>query len=317
MGNTITRKKEALKHRVKDLLNKKQCEGCPKKQYSWENCDVLGSGENSIVYKGTDQNQKEKYAIKRVESFALTKETLTRLNHEASILNEVSQIKSHSNRYIRLHEGFIDKSGALCIVTELIEGFELLKLAEMYGNGIPEEIVKKLMKQILEAIYELHANDIAHLDLKLENIMFDTETNQIKIIDFGFACKTSTYNREKNQTEQIKLKEFRGSPHYVAPQLILSRPFDGKKADIWALGVLAYTLLLCKFPFRGGNYNEIFKSALNRTPVLPSFVSSDAQDFISIMLSRDESMRPDVKTLLSHKWLKNVNTDLDVSVFNM
>jgi len=108
-------------------------------------------------------------------------------NEEAAILNQVSQIRELPHRFIQLEEGFIDDTGGLCIVTELINGFDLLQLAETSVRGLSEAIVKTLMKQIIEAIQVLHKNDIAHLDLKLENIMLDKDSNEIKIIDFGFA----------------------------------------------------------------------------------------------------------------------------------
>lgn len=306
MGNALAKKTNKIKEKFEQFTNKKRCRGCPSKQYNWDNeTDILGTGEASTVFRCSN-DEGRKFAIKRTSPFALTTPTLTRLIQEAALLNEIStQIEKFSHRFLQLEEGYIDKEGGFCLVTELVEGFELLALAELFPVGVPEYIVKTIMKQTLEAIEELHNKDIAHCDLKLENIMLDTTTNEIKIIDFGFACRTSVYNRERKMKQQTRLTAFRGSPHYVAPQLVLSRPFDGKKADIWSLGVLCCTLLMSKFPFNGASHNDVFTSILYDTPQLSSHISDDAKSFAMAMLSRNESLRPDAGSLLSHPFLQD------------
>ena len=80
-----------------------------------------------------------------------------------------------------------------------------------------------------------------HRDIKLENVMIDSNNN-VKIIDFGFSI---TIPKDK------KLSIFCGTPSYMAPEIIKRAPYSGYAADIWALGILLYTLLCGKFPFKG------------------------------------------------------------------
>jgi len=116
---------------------------------------------------------------------------------------------------------------------------------------------------------------------------------------------TAVFDRDANVKKSIRLTKFRGSPHYVAPQLVRRQCFDGKKADVWSLGVLCYTLLFARFPFAGNSPREVFRSISYGTPEFSSDVLDDTKDFILSMLSRNELMRPELSSLLAHPWLEN------------
>ena len=100
---------------------------------------------------------------------------------------------------------------------------------------------KSIIKQILEGLDYLHSNDIAHRDIKLENILLNSQ-KAIKIIDFGFSLITP-----KNRPLDI----FCGTPSYMAPELIARKNYFGHLVDIWALGVLLFVFLSGRFPFQG------------------------------------------------------------------
>lgn len=74
--------------------------------------------------------------------------------------------------------------------------------------------------------------NIVHRDIKLENILIDESSKTIKVIDFGFSICTG-----------VKLKIFCGTPTYMAPEIVSKVDYCGKKADIWALGIVLYVLL--------------------------------------------------------------------------
>lgn len=95
----------------------------------------------------------------------------------------------------------------------------------------------------MQALQYLHSKNIAHRDLKLENILFvspDTKNLKLKLIDFGFAQK---FDREKGMTLIL------GSPLYMAPELVKRTPGYTEKVDIWALGCITYLLLSGQTPF--------------------------------------------------------------------
>ena len=88
----------------------------------------------------------------------------------------------------------------------------------------------------------IHGKNIAHRDLKLENLMFlssDKNNFQLKMIDFGFAQK---FDRNVGMTLIL------GSPLYMAPELVKRQNYDDK-VDIWALGCVTYLLLSGQTPF--------------------------------------------------------------------
>jgi serine/threonine protein kinase len=109
------------------------------------------------------------------------------------------------------------------------------------NRRLDENIAKDLFKQVVDGIDYLHKRNIVHRDIKLENLMLTAE-NQVKIIDFGFSVKIP-----KDKT----LGVFCGTPSYMSPELATKRDYYGHLADIWALGILLYVLLVGAFPIKG------------------------------------------------------------------
>ena len=97
---------------------------------------------------------------------------------------------------------------------------------------------------MVKAVAYLHANDIVHRDIKLENVLVSKEF-KIKIIDFGFSRQLPKENHV--------LYDFCGTMHYIAPEVMQREGYYGKPADIWALGVLLYRMTVGCFPFKGLN----------------------------------------------------------------
>lgn len=108
-----------------------------------------------------------------------------------------------------------------------------------------------------------HNKDIAHRDIKVENILLNGL--QVKLIDFGLADEASKY-----------LTTHCGTPSYMPPEVCQRRTYKGQSADVWALGIVLYVSLVGKFPFEGKSDEALFSSIINNKLKVPSSLSGDA-----------------------------------------
>mmetsp|Transcript_26847 Transcript_26847/g.68219 ORF Transcript_26847/g.68219 Transcript_26847/m.68219 type:complete len:437 (+) Transcript_26847:27-1337(+) len=162
---------------------------------------------------------------------------------------------------------------------------------------------------MLLAVAYLHANSIAHRDLKLENFLYERkDTNHLKLIDFGFA---------KFWDRSTKMSQACGSVHYVAPEVLMHSYTE--KADLWSIGVIVYMLLTGSPPFHGSD-DEVLRKIKSGSPHFGSrFVrlSEPARDFVQSLLILDPVKRLSAELALDHTWVKTKNnsseTVLDLS----
>ena len=155
----------------------------------------------------------------------------------------------------------------------------------------------KIFVQIMSAIEYIHSQDIAHRDIKLENILIDQRTGTVKLIDFGFSC----FSKER-------LKIFCGTPSYMSPEIVSKKEYFGGPADVWACGVLLFTLLCGTFPFKSVTTEKELFRKINRgifnISVGPQHMSAEAKDLIKEMLTVDPTERPTATMVLNHPWFK-------------
>ena len=105
-------------------------------------------------------------------------------------------------------------------------------------------------------------------------MLLDNNKN-VKIIDFGFSICIPN---------DKKLKIFCGTPSYMSPEIVSKIEYNGAKADCWALGILLYTLLCGKFPFKGVNDNDLFKKIKRNKFELPLNLSEESKRLITTIL---------------------------------
>ena len=138
---------------------------------------------------------------------------------------------------------------------------------------------------------------ICHRDLKLENFIFENESDEsdLKLIDFGLSQYTKPYEILRAQV---------GTPYYVAPEVLTGS--YGISCDIWSIGVIAFMLLFGVPPFNGSNENEVLKAVKNAEYSFPQKkVSREAKQFINACLAKAPHSRPSAETLLTFDWIKN------------
>ena len=162
---------------------------------------------------------------------------------------------------------------------------------------LPETEAKRVFKQVVEGIRYCHSRCITHRDIKLENLLLDGDKN-IKIIDFGFS--TCIPNDKK-------VKIFCGTPSYMGPEIVNKTEYCGPPADIWALGVLLFTMLCGCFPYRGATDEELYSKISAAGYKVPTEVlaelSPEAVDLLASLFILNAEKRPTAKEILSHAWL--------------
>ena len=192
---------------------------------------TLGSGTTGKVRLAIHQDTGEKVAIKIIRKSAFE----VKPNLEMKVHREISLMKIVSHPNILKLIDVYESERHLYVVLEYAEHGELFDYLVMKRN-LEEQQAFEFFRQIVLAIEYLHVHGICHRDLKPENILLDGQ-NRIKIADFGFARWVKRGIAETSC----------GSPHYAAPEVIRGTPYDGRKADIWSLGIILYALLAVCF----------------------------------------------------------------------
>lgn len=185
---------------------------------------------------------------------------------------------------------------------ENVSGGSLHSLLKSKPNRqLKDSEAKHLFGQIAAAIKYCHSKNITHRDIKLENVLLDETKNIVKLIDFGFSTWIPN---------DKKIKIFWGTPSYMAPEIVSKQEFWGPPADIWALGVLLYTLLWGKFPFKGKSDAELYSKINNWQLEIPEHVSYAARWLIEKCLTVNPNSRITASEICKDPWLTDKDTYL-------
>ncbi|KFM79511.1 Serine/threonine-protein kinase 40, partial [Stegodyphus mimosarum] len=143
---------------------------------------------------------------------------------------------------------------------------------------------------VVNVVSALHKQNIVHRDLKLGNIVLDRQTRKITITNFCLG--------KHLLNENDLLKDQRGSPAYISPDVLSGKPYLGKPSDMWALGVVLFTMLYGQFPFYDSVPQVLFrkiKAADFSIPIADGRVSENANLIIKklLVLNPTERMTAD------------------------
>jgi serine kinase len=190
--------------------------------------------------------------------------------------------------------------GSVFIFMELAENGELFDFNESNGE-VPEEKAKTWFLQMASAVQYLHSNNIAHRDLKCENILLSCEYG-VKLTDFGFAC--FSVNRDSHRV----LKEtFCDTAAYAAPEILKQQPYDPKLGDVWSLGVILFIMLNGSMPFDSSDHHMQYEDQMDKNykfkPQVLDTLSASAISAVKDMLEPDTTLRPNIDEVMAHVWL--------------
>lgn len=166
-----------------------------------------------------------------------------------------------------------------------------------------EQTARRWFGGISGAICYLHQTDIAHRDIKNDNILIDSD-GLAKLTDFGFACFTF----DRSTRTEILSKTSCGTKGYVAPE-VFNPPYNPKIADIWSLGVCLYECVTLMQAFQDNlSTHRFVKSQIEKGLVIHDkfrgVLSEPLQDLLHRMVEPDVSRRIRCEAILSHPWIK-------------
>ena len=274
----------------------------------------IGEGSYGKIYRVKNKQSGDIRAMKQIMKSKIP--DIEKFQNEIKILSMVD----HPN-IVRLFE-VIEDDKYFNLFQELCTGGELLK--KMQTTQLKEKEIAKIFNQIMSAVAYCHEKGIVHRDLKLENILFASESpdSPVKIIDFGFSVLLGKNEMGKNNENDLKKYGFKrmkskvGTLYYISPEIIKGN-YD-EKCDIWACGVILYILLCGYPPFNGSSdkevYNIITQVKYDFNQPMWKNVSKYAKELIKNMLTLAKN-RYTAKQVLSSKWLEIKLKDSDEDVY--
>ncbi|XP_063148016.1 MAP kinase-activated protein kinase 3 isoform X1 [Candoia aspera] len=202
--------------------------------------------------------------------------------------------------YENIHHG----KRCLLIIMECMEGGELFtRIQERGDQAFTEKEASEIMRDIGTAIQHLHGMNIAHRDVKPENLLYTSKDKDsvLKLTDFGFAKETTIQNALQTPCY---------TPYYVAPEVLGPEKYD-KSCDMWSLGVIMY-ILLCGFPPFYSNTGQAISPGMKRRIRMGQYgfpkpewseVSDEVKQLIRQLLKTDPTERMTISQFMNHPWI--------------
>jgi len=277
----------------KDTKEEKICVGCIyiKKMFPFLKThkidivlDVKEMMNNPKSHNGTMS------ALKRISLKFIDDDVIEEFRNEVDIIRKLD----HPN-IVKMFETY-ESFETMSIVMELCSGGNL-------NNRAPykEEDARRIIFKIVSAVSYLHENNIIHRDIKLENIMFESNDPfaEVKLIDFGLSKMCSPPNKKMHRRV--------GSLYTMSPQVLEGNYTN--KADIWSIGIVSFILLSNTKPFDADRsfhmMREIFECNIKFEKSVWKNISNEAKCFVQALLERVPDLRLNAKEALASPWIRN------------
>jgi serine/threonine-protein kinase len=266
---------------------------------SYQLGELLGRGGMGEVYKATHRMLARPAAIKLIRTEMLgavddeaAKLAVTRFRREAEAAANL-----RSQHTVELYDFGVTEDGTLYLVMEFLDGMDLESLVRETGS-LPAGRVIHILRQVCDSLEEAHSRGLVHRDIKPANIhlgLVGLRHDFVKVLDFGLVKEVSSLSPETSMAT-IPGQMALGTPAYMAPEMALGELVDGR-ADIYALGCVAYYLLTGQLVFEAEKAFQMIAKHLQTSPVPPSLrtdqpVSPQLEDLILRCLAKDARHRP-------------------------
>ncbi|KAJ3282251.1 Serine/threonine-protein kinase ulk3, partial [Borealophlyctis nickersoniae] len=233
---------------------------------------------------------------------------------EEKVTQEISILKRLKHENV---VGFVDLEWDSHYVYIVMEYCQLGSLKDYIGRRpgkrLSEQEARPLLRQLAAGLAFLWSHGLVHRDLKTANLLLSQSANSapvLKIADFGIADYDEERRSKDVLNEGVSLTERIGTLLYMAPEVLRDGSYDAR-CDLWSVGAIFYEMLVGQPPFASSpNLDHLYKQILSPSPPqlsLPSAtasqVSSQAQQLISLLLTRNPSSRISFQSFLTDPYL--------------
>jgi tetratricopeptide (TPR) repeat protein/predicted Ser/Thr protein kinase len=241
----------------------------------------LGVGGMGQVFIATDPTLKRSVAIKR----ATTGEEADPADRKR-VLKEAQRASALNHPNVGAMYDVIEQGGELWLVMEYVEG-ETLR--HRLRKPISREEFFTIATQCCEGLQAAQEKGIIHGDIKPENIMI-TPGNRVKILDFGVARRAWSSSPNDITKSMETMKASSGTPAYMAPEVLLQKPDDGR-SDIFSLGLVFYEMLGGEQPFHSESLATTIARIVHEEPAALKNVPAPLAKVIRRALAKDPTAR--------------------------
>ncbi|XP_072525617.1 serine/threonine-protein kinase pim-2-like [Salminus brasiliensis] len=253
--------------------------------------EKLGEGGFGAVFEGTRVSDGLQVAVKFVtkrddDEYVQCPVQLKTVPMEVALMNRMSQ--PPTSNVVKLIEWFDEPERYILVLERPDPCQDLQSLIDQWGGSVSEEIARDIMLQTVEAARTCQKRGVLHRDIKLENFLINTDTSEIKLIDFGCG----------DWVKKGGYREFAGTFQYCPPEFFLKGRYHASPATVWSLGVLLFRLVSGHLPFT--DEQEIVEGLLS----FKDHLSNECCNLIRRCLQRNPSQRPKVKQILKHDWFQ-------------
>mgnify|MGYP003871364523 CR=1 FL=1 len=215
----------------------------------------LGKGAMGVVYLGKDPKIGRVVAIKTMSlSQEFEGDELVEVKERFFREAETAGRLSHPNIVTIFDAG---EEHDLCyIAMEFLKGKDLVPFVKLEGLLAPDKVIS-IIARVADALDYAHKQNIVHRDIKPANIMYEPESDQVKVADFGIARITDS---SKTKTGMVL-----GTPSYMSPEQLSGKKVDGR-SDLFSLAVSLYQMLCGRLPFEGDSMAQLMFKIANDPP---------------------------------------------------
>eukprot|EP00794_Sanderia_malayensis_P011052 gene11052-12218_t len=281
------------RHRPRPLtsLRRAHSQYAPPRMDDFVLCEKLGKGTYATVFKGYRKGgNREVVAVKCIDRKTLSKKSRENLIREIEILKGVDH-----EHIVKLKDFQWDNQNVF-LVLEYCCGGDLSMYLRKFKK-LPERTARKFLRQLSLALRYINQKNIAHMDLKPQNLLLSSTIDPIlKVGDFGFAQHLLGKEGREN---------LRGSPLYMAVEMFCSESYDAS-VDLWSVGVILHETLFGYAPFASQTYEELEMKIMSKDPlVIPNEppVSPQCHDLLARLLQRDPNNRISFEDFFNHEFI--------------